>query len=180
MVYIQNSNITDISLSCNLLPITAFKQYALQNPTTLAAGTINPIVTWVFNQTWGYSAMTGLSTLNADNLPTPYPILICPSSNVLTTLLNNSQQHSLLTTTFSSGYSNKVSSPNIVPDQSLQPLPTGARSFVGDTIFFNGFYSSAGVGTSNGGILFTGTNETNSPIWVNLANVVLTFSSNIC
>ena len=157
-----------------LLPVLAFKDYAVTNSVSSAAatGTGNPLVTWNFNQTWGYAALSGITTYGPGN--PSVECFICPSNPNPGDITLTSVRTNLTTGYATVGAGATVASQSIVPVFPTPPLTT----FTGDTISLSVAYGNL---NSTGAILAGNTEVPNGVnVYLNLANLYITFDSSIC
>jgi len=149
-LFIQNKNIQNNGDSVKLLPISAFKSFA-QRSTITDGDSQTKFSTWFANQTWGYGQLTGLTTTST-------------------------------TTTISNCIVSKASSSPPAISSIQVPSSYATTSFSpsknGDTI---SFIHSYGLNSGTQGVTPAGTNDGSaSPLFMNLVNIYLTFSSSIC
>jgi hypothetical protein len=162
-IYIKNSNITSIANSSSLLPVAAFKEYAVSNPITQLTS-VNPIITWNFNQTWGYGALPGLATVAPNQ--TGIDCYVVPSPEAGDITINGVR--TLTTSPVVTG-TNSTVTPGT--------LTVNPGTFIGDTVSIPVSY-----GALSSAAISSGTSEVppGSNAYLNLANIYLTFSSDIC
>jgi hypothetical protein len=163
-IYIENSNITSIGSSYSILPVTGYKEYAIANAVTLLA-TANPTVTWNFNQTWGVGPLPAVGTVSPNG--TGISCFVAPSEPAATDI-TITKIRSLASATVTTGTSSSVASGSLV---------VTAGTFTGNVISIGASFASLSSAAIAGG---PSEISPGSPVYLNLANLHLTFLSSIC
>jgi hypothetical protein len=169
-LYIQNSKITNANDSNLLLPISCFKEWAIN--TGVTSNTVNPFTQWNFNKLWTKAPMTGFNVAPPFGPTTTVSVLnVTPVTNSNNITLTTTRNSTLSTNaTFTTGTSTSIA------QGTFNQTP---GTFIGNTITCPAAYTSSGV--AGGSVILTpGTAEAGPDLYLNLVNLYITFPSSIC
>jgi hypothetical protein len=169
-LYIQNSKITNVNESNLLLPVSCFKEWAIN--TGVTSNTVNPFTQWNFNKVWTKAPMTGFTVEKPFGSTTTVSVLnVTPTTNASDITLTTTRNSTFISNTaFTTGTSTTIA------QGTLTPTP---GTFIGNTITCPAAYTSSGV--AGGSVILTpGTAEAGPDLYLNLVNLYMTFPSSIC